>query len=160
MPDNVGYTPGSGAKVASREVSYSAETVQAQAVGLVTFDGSDDAKTVADVNSSNPLPIAAYGELVEAIESMRFAINQLTKSIGFALPNTSGQPIMEVRQATAANFAATVAGTVTANIGTGTLTALTTLTNQSQIGGFNANDQLPALMNANAGSLRRNISVT
>lgn len=160
MPDNVGYTAGSGVNIASREVSYSGQTAQAQVVGLATFAGADDAKTVADVSDSNPLPIAAYGELVEAIESMRFAINQLTKSIGFALPNASGQPVMEVRQATAANLNATVAGTVTANIGTGTLTALTTLTNQSQVGGFNANDQLPALMNANAGSLRRNISVT
>jgi hypothetical protein len=153
MADNVGYTPGSGAKVASREVSYSGETVQAQAVGLVTFAGSDDAKTVADVSALNPLPIAAYGELVEALESMRFAINQLTKSIGFALPNASGQPIMEVRQATAGNL--NVTATVSGTIGT-----VTTLTNQAQIGGFNANDQLPALMNANAGSLRRNISVT
>ena len=160
MPDNVGYTAGSGTKIASREVSYSGETAQSQAVGLVTFSGSDDAKTASDVDASNPLPVAAYGELIEAIEAMRFAINQLTKSIGFAMPNTSGQPIMEVRQATAANLNATVAGTVTANIGTGTLTALTTLTNQSQVGGFNANDQIPAMMNANAGSLRRNISVT
>lgn len=156
MPDNVGYTPGSGAKIASRDVTYSGESALAQAVGLVTFSGSDDAKTASDVDSSNPLPVAAYGELIEAIESMRFAINQLTKSIGFALPNTSGQPIVEVRQATAGNLNATVSGTV--NVGT--TTTVTTLTNQSQIGGFNANDQIPALMHMQADSLRRNISVT
>lgn len=57
MPDNVGYTPGSGASVAAREVTYSGDVVKAQAVGLVTFAGSDDAKTVSDVDSSNPLPI-------------------------------------------------------------------------------------------------------
>lgn len=57
MPDNVGYTAGSGTKIASREVSYSGETAQSQAVGLVTFSGSDDAKTASDVDSSNPLPV-------------------------------------------------------------------------------------------------------
>jgi hypothetical protein len=73
---------------------------------------------------------------------------------------------MEVRQATGSNLnvtvsgTATVGGTVTANIGTGTLTALTTLTNQTQIGGFNANDQIPALMHMQADNLRRNITVT
>ena len=153
MADNTGYTPGSGVNIASREVSYSGQTAQAQVVGLATFSGNDDAKTIADVSESNPLPIAGYGELVEVLESMRFAINQLTRSIGFALPNASGQPIMEVRQATAGNL--NVTATVSGTIGT-----VTTLTNQAQIGGLNANDQLPALMNANAGSLRRNISVT
>lgn len=156
MPDNIGYTPGSGSKVASREVAYSGETVHAQAVGLVTFTGADDAKTVADVSESNPVPVAVYGELIEAIESMRFAIAQLTKSIGFALPNTAGQPIVEARQSTAGNLNATVTGTV--NVGTATI--LNTLANQTQIGGFNANDQIPALMHLQADGLRQNISVT
>lgn len=156
MPDNVGYTAGSGVNIASREVSYSGQTAQAQVVGLATFAGADDAKTIADVSELNPLPIAAYGELIEAIESMRFAINQLTKSIGFALPNTSGQPIMEVRQAAAGNLNATVTGTVNVL----TTTTVSTVTNQSQIGGFNANDQIPALMHMQADNLRRNISVT
>lgn len=57
MADNVAITPGSGAKAASREVSYSGETAQAQVVGLVTFAGADDAKTVADVGADNPLPV-------------------------------------------------------------------------------------------------------
>lgn len=158
MPDNVGYTAGSGTKITSREVSYSGETAQSQAVGLVTFSGSDDAKTATDVSESNPVPIAAYGELIEAIESMRFAINQLTKSIGFALPNTSGQPIIEVRQATAANCNMNANQAGTWNIGT--VTTLTTMSNQTQIGGWNANDQIPALMHMQADNLRRNISVT
>ena len=59
MADNVGYTPGSGEKVASRDVTYSGEVVKAQAVGLVTFEGADDAKTVQDVGLSNPLPMVA-----------------------------------------------------------------------------------------------------
>ena len=155
MADNVGYTPGTGAKVATREVTYSGEAAQAQAVGLVTFDGADDAKTATDVSTSNPLPIAAYGELVEVLEAIRFGIAALNRSIGAALPGVAGFPIMEVRQATAANLA------VTASIAaTQTLTTVSTLTNQAQIGGFAANDQIPAFMHLQADNLRRNISVT
>jgi|688.fasta_scaffold07497_26 hypothetical protein len=57
MADNVGITPGSGAKAASREVTYSGETAQVQVVGLATFAGADDAKTVADVSANNPMPV-------------------------------------------------------------------------------------------------------
>jgi hypothetical protein len=155
MADNVGYTPGAGSKVAARDVTYSGEAALAQAVGLVTFAGEDDAKTAADVSQANPLPMAAYGELIEA---MRTAINSLTKTIGYALPNLQGQPIFEARQATAANLNVTASGTVTANQG-GTWN-ITTLTNQSQIGGFAANDEIPALMHLQVDGLRRNISVT
>ena len=158
MADNLGYTPGTGAKVATRDVTYSGEAAQAQAVGLVTFAGADDAKTATDVSEANPLPMAAYGELIEAVEAMRMAINALTKTIGYALPNLQGQPIFEARQATAANLNVTASGTVTANQG-GTWN-ITTLTNQSQIGGFAANDEIPALMHLQVDGLRRNISVT
>lgn len=56
MADNVAITPGSGAKAASREVSYSGETAQMQVVALATVAGADDAKTVADVSEATPLP--------------------------------------------------------------------------------------------------------
>ncbi|MFN8996332.1 MAG: hypothetical protein ACK5X3_22065, partial [Pseudomonadota bacterium] len=80
--DNVGYTPGSGAKVATREVSYSGELAHLQVAGLATVSGADDDKIAVDVSEANPMPVAAYGELIEAIESMRFAIGALTKTIG------------------------------------------------------------------------------
>jgi hypothetical protein len=156
--DNV-TLPATGTKVATRGVTYSGEEAAMQVVGLATLTGPDDDKSPSDISASNPLPIAAYGELIEAIEAMRFAVNALTKTIGFALPNALGQPIMEVRQATAGNLNATVGGTVTANIGTGTLSAVTTLSNQAQIGGFAANDKIPALMHMQTDTLRRNITV-
>ena len=62
MADNLGYTPGTGAKVATRDVTYSGEAAQAQAVGLVTFAGADDAKTATDVTSSNPLPVTVSNQ--------------------------------------------------------------------------------------------------
>lgn len=158
MVDNVGYTPGSGATVAAREVLYSGDTVKAQVVGLATFAGADDAKTIADVSADAPLPVAAYGELIEAIEAMRFAIAALTKTIGFALPNALGQPIMEVRQATAANLQVTVNGTVAAT--QSATWNISGLTNQTSMGGVAANDQIPALMHLQADGLRANITVT
>ena len=156
MADNVGYTPGVGALVASREVEYSGDTTKMQVVGLATLSGPNDAKVPLDLSDDNPMPVAAYGELIEAIEAMRMAIGALTKTIGYALPNTLGQPIMEVRQATASNLQVTV-GSIA---GGQTIATVSTLTNQTQIGGFNANDQIPALMHMQADSLRRNISVT
>ena len=148
MADNVGYTPGSGATVAADEIGGVLH--QRVKVGI----GADG--TAVDVSDANPMPMAAYGELIEAIEAMRFAINTLTKTIGFALPNVQGQPIMEARQATAANLIMTV-GSIA---GGQTLATVSTLTNQTQIGGFAANDQIPALMHLQADSLRRNISVS
>lgn len=162
MADNVGYTAGSGTLIASREVPYSGDTANMQVVGLATVTGPNDAKTATDVSETAPLPVAAYGELIEAIESMRMAVNALTKSIGYALPNAQGQPITEARQATAANLnvTATISGTPATTISSGTVTTVSTLTNQSQIGGFSANDQIPALMHLQADNLRSNIGVS
>ena len=149
MADNVGYTPGAGATIAADDIGG----VLHQRIKLgIGADG-----TAVDVSSANPMPVnASNGELVEALEALRMATNSLTKSIGYALPNLQGQPIMEVRQATAANLQVTV-GSIA---GGQTLSTVSTLTNQAQIGGFAANDQIPALMRLQADSLRRNISVS
>jgi hypothetical protein len=147
MADNV-TLPGTGEVVATDDIGG----VQYQQMKLV--DSTPNSTTPVGTDS-NPLPVnASYGELVEALEALRIATSSLTKSIGFALPNLQGQPIMEARQATAANLNATVSGNLT------TITTVSTLTNQAQMGGFASNDQIPALMHLQADSLRRNISVT
>jgi hypothetical protein len=147
MPDHVGYTPGTGATIAADDIGGNLF----QRVKLIHgADGIND----GDVSSANGLPVQGVGELIEAIEAMRFAINTLTKTIGYALPNASGFPIMEARSPTAGNFNVTL-GSTTISSGT-----VTTLTNQSQLGGFATNDQIPALMKMQADNLRRNISVT
>lgn len=147
----VSITPGSGEDVAVDDIAG----VNFQRVKLV-----HGAEGVADnVSEAAPLPVdASFGELIEVMESLRFAVSALAKNVGAALPGAAGFPIMEVRQATAANLNVTASGTVTANQG-GTWN-ITTLTNQSQLGGFSANDQIPALMHLQADNLRRNISVT
>jgi hypothetical protein len=147
MSDNIGYTPGSGATVAADNIGG----VLHQRVKISV--GADGA--AADASESNPLPVTAVAELMEAIEALRFAVASLTKTIGFALPNALGQPIFEARQATAANLQMTATQGGTWNIGT-----VTALTNQAQIGGFAANDVLPSFLAMGASNIRRNITVT
>ncbi|MFN8992334.1 MAG: hypothetical protein ACK5X3_01490 [Pseudomonadota bacterium] len=147
MSDNVGYTPGSGATVAADNIGGALHQRVKISVGA---DG-----TAADASADNPVPVTAVAELMEAIEALRFAVARLTKTIGFALPNALGQPIFEARQATAANLQMTATQGGTWNFAT-----LTSLTNQAQIGGFAANDVLPAFFAMRTQNLRRNITVT
>jgi hypothetical protein len=49
MADNVGYTPGTGASVASDEVTYSGDTTLVQVVRLVHVTGSEGSKTVGEL---------------------------------------------------------------------------------------------------------------
>ena len=94
--------------------------------------------------------LTGSGELVQAIEALRIATASLTRTVGMALPNAQGFPMVEVRQATAGNLNATVSS----------VTTVSTVTNQAQVGGYSANDQVPALMHLQADNLRRNISAS
>ena len=148
MADNVAITPGSGAIAAADDIGG----VLYQRVKV--SHGADGSAT--DTSVSNPLPVAAYGELIEAIEAMRMAVQALTRTIGLVTVDpATGRLRAEVVQATAASLLATVS--IASNQ---TLTTLGTLSNQTQMGGFNAQDQIPALMRISADNLRRNISVT
>lgn len=74
MPDNLGYTQGAGAEVATREVTYSGEVAHAQAVGLVTLTGPDDLKSATDVSADNPLP-----SLVERTDNLLAMLSRIVK---------------------------------------------------------------------------------
>jgi hypothetical protein len=138
MADNVGYTPGSGATVAADEIGG----VLHQRIKL----GIGDDGVAVDVSESNPMPVTlTQGEVVEALEAMRMAIQSLTRSVGQAMPDTAGRLRVNVEA-----FSATIAA----------ITTLATLTNQTQVGGNPAFEQIPALMRLGADSLRRNVSVT
>jgi hypothetical protein len=139
MTDFVGYTPGTGENVAVDRIDGLLHQRVKIGIGV---DG-----TAVDVSESNPMPINAVGELIEAVEAMRLAIQSLTRSMGQAMPDTAGR--------------------LRVNVETGALTAslaaaqtLATLTNQTQVGGNPAFEQIPALMRLGADSLRRNVSVT
>ena len=146
MADNTTYTAGSGTIIAADDVGG----VLYQRV-KPTF-GIDGEAT--DVSSTNPLPaIIATGELLEAIEAMRMAINSLTKTIGGSYPDTAGRLRVALDSITAALTLATVT-TV------GTVTTVSTLSNQTSIGGLSAAPQVPSLMLLTGDNLRRNINVT
>jgi hypothetical protein len=145
MADNVGYTPGTGATVAADEISGVLH--QRVKIGVGT-DG-----VAVDVSQENPMPVAAYGELIEAIEALRMAVQALTRSgLGQSMPDTAGRLRVLVEQPTAGNLLGTfsIAGGQT----------LATLTNQTQIGGLAATEQIPSLMRLGADASRNNIIVT
>jgi len=145
MADNVGYTPGTGATVAADEISGVLH--QRVKIGVGT-DG-----VAVDVSEQNPMPMAAYGELIEAIEALRMAVQALTRSgLGQSMPDTAGRLRVLVEQPTAGNLQGTfsIAGGQT----------LATLTNQTQIGGLAATEQIPSLMRLGADASRNNIIVT
>jgi hypothetical protein len=158
MADNVAITPGSGAKAASREVSYSGETAQMQVVALATVAGADDAKTVSDVSEATPLPVAGYGELIETLQAIRMAIHSLVRSIGMVAVDSGGR--LRTSTENTAGTSVNINGSIVASVSNATVTTVSTVTNQSQVGGFAAQDQIPALMHLQADGLRANISVT
>ena len=145
MADNVGYTPGSGATIAADEIAGVLH--QRVKVGI----GGDGEAT--DISASNPMPVAAYGELIEAIEAMRMAIVSLQKSIGMAQVNPlTGRMLVEIGASTNTQ---TVTGTIAA-----TQSGTWNITNLATIGGQAANSAIPAFERGTADNLRRNIIVT
>jgi hypothetical protein len=149
MPDNIGYTPGSGATVAADEISG----VLHQRVKI----GVGEDGVAQDVSLTNPMPIQALGELMEAIEAMRMAIQALTRTIGMAQVN----PLTGSMFVDGSRVTQPVSGTVTA---TGTIAATQSgtwnITNLATIGGVAANSQVQSFERMAADNLRRNITVT
>jgi hypothetical protein len=157
MADNTTLNPGaSGDVIAADELvtlnggASSGVKVQRIKVGY-GIDGD-----LTDVSVANPLPIAAYGELIEAIEAMRMAVQSLTRTMGQMQPDTAARMRVALDSITAGLTLPTV-NTVNA---VGTITSLATLTNQTSIGGLSATEQIPSLMRLGADSARRNISVS
>ena len=142
MADNTTLNPGTGGDV-----------IASDDIGGIKFQRVKPAWGVdgsaVDTSEASPLPVAAYGELIEAIEAMRFAMQSLTRSIGQMLPDTANRMRVNIE-----------AGTLPTVTTVGTVTTMATLTNQTQIGGLAATEQIPSLMRLGADSLRRNISVT
>lgn len=152
MADNIGYTPGAGATIAADDIGGVLH--QRVKVGI----GGDGVAT--DISTANPMPVTApnalttqeTGEVVEALEALRMAIQSLNKTVGQVLPDATGR--MRVNIETGSNVAISTLPTL------GTVTTVSTVSNQTQIGGIIAVDQVPALMCIAAQGLRRNITVT
>jgi hypothetical protein len=137
MADNIGYTPGTGATVAADEIGG----VLHQRVKIgVGADG-----TAVDVSEANPLPMAAYGELIEAIEALRFTLASLSRTLNASIPDASGRQRVNAE---------------TAVLASGTLTTCSTVTSVSQIGAIDARTVVNDLNKFAADSLRRNIATS
>ena len=150
---SLGYTEGSGRNFATLRDAGNVDHQKA----LVEFQGADTEPV--KVSAASPMPVEAYGELVDAIEAMRMAVQSMTRTIGLMQPDTAARMRVALDSITAGLTLATIT-TVSTVTTCSTVTTVSTLTNQSQLGGFAAQDQVPALMRAAADNLRRNISVT
>jgi hypothetical protein len=143
MPDNVAYTPGSGATIAADDIGG----VLYQRVKVT--HGVDG--VAHETSDSNPYPIKAMGELIEAIEAMRMAIQSLSRTMGLAQVNPlTGRMLVD-----GAGVTQPVSGSVSA-----TQSGAWNITNLATIGGQSANSQIPSFERMTADNLRRNISVT
>jgi len=135
MADNVGYTPGS--------------TVAADDIGGVLYQrvkpaiGADGSAT--DISDANPMPIAAYGELVEAIEALRMTCHSILRT----MPQLNNQ--LQVRIS---------ADAVTTISNVTTVSTVTTVSNISQLGSIDASNVVLGVLRISAENLRRNITVT
>jgi acetyl-CoA carboxylase carboxyltransferase component len=124
MADNVTLPAASG-KAASREVTYSGETAQAQAVGLVTFAGADDAKTAVDVSVDAPLPVGA--QRVEDLLVMMARVVKLLESNAVVDQQQRQRITLDAIAGSLTLGTVTTVGTVTGVSTVSTVAAQTTL---------------------------------
>jgi hypothetical protein len=80
-------------------------------------------------------------EILEVLQAIRRGINQIAANIGTTIPDTAGR--LRVNMETGA-----------------TLATVTTLTGQTNMGGYSATPYIPTLINNNASVFRTNIVVT
>ena len=134
MADNVGYTPGSGALVASDEVTYSSDTSLVQLMRPVLVTGTEGSKTVVDLPGDNTngldVDVTRVSGNVTVVQST--AANLKTDA---NITNSS----ITVAQATAGNLNATVTGSVSVS----SLPSL--VAGSAQIGNVNISDGTNAL---------------
>jgi hypothetical protein len=99
------------------------------------------------------VPVAVSGvtgELIEAIEALRMTVGSLSRTIGLSIPDLLGRQRVSID---------VISGGLTLSTIT-TVGTVSTVSNQTQIGGFVAADQIPALMHMSADNIRANIKVT
>ena len=114
MADNLGYTPGTGANVATDDV----DGVQYQRIKLTM---GDDGVNNGDVSANNPMPVSESGPLLTLFSRL---LNLLGSPVGYdkSLQRQRGTVVVE-------------SGTVTTVT---TATTVGTVNNQLAIGGIQA----------------------
>ena len=141
-------TDGTGALFVSRDDGTTVTYFNLNTNAVYTPVGTIKAAGLTDAQlRAAPVPVAVNdvtGELIEAIEALRMTVGSLSRTIGLSIPDLLGRQRISV-DAMSSGL---------------TLSTVSTLSNQTQIGGFVAADQIPALMHMSADNLRRNITVT
>jgi hypothetical protein len=117
MADNVGYTPGAGATVAADDIGG---ILYQRVKPVVGDDGS-----ATDVSATNPMPVAAYGELIEAIEALRMAVGVLARNMASLTPDHLGA----IKTRVMSGDLSTVGTITTVNV-CSTVSAITTIGNK------------------------------
>jgi len=156
MADNVGYTPGSGATVAADEIGG----VLYQRVKPVTgLDG-----TAVDVSATNPMPMAAYGELIEAVEALRMAISAIARNMPIPDSGHRVRAILDTNtniQNVNGSVASVSSVSSVSNITTvATVTTCSSLTNVANVGNIGAYAIAASILFSGASQLRNNITVS
>lgn len=145
MADNVGYTPGSGATVAADDIGG----ILYQRVKPVTGDDG----TATDVSATNPMPVAAYGELMETLQSIRMFLRSLQAGLGQVYSDGVGRMRVNLEAGTLATVSTvSTVTTISASTLTSYSPALSNTGNTSQV--------LPSLSAISVGDLRSNIVVS
>ena len=126
--------------------------VTTSSTDTVAVTGSVDIATLPVIaTEANPLPVSVSDEVLEALGAMRVAIDVLASQSSRFMPDTSARNRVNVETGTIAVSSLPTLATVT---------SVTAVANQTNIGGIAANPQIPSLMMLTADNLRRNITVS
>jgi len=142
MADNVGYTPGAGATVAADEIGGILFQRVKPSVGV---DG-----TAVDVSADNPMPAQVTGEMLEAIEALRMAVQSLNRTAAMMTVDAG----YRIRTVLDSNSSGVGIGTVSS------VTAVTTVSELSRFGASQVTDIPNNISHISADGLRRNITVS
>lgn len=138
MADNA-TLPATGAVIAADEIGG------ALYQRVKPVHGADGSAT--DTSEANPFPVQMLGEALEALEACRMFLQALSRTVGQVLPDTAGRQRVLI-------------DAISASLTLATVTSVTTLANQTNIGGIAAVEQIPSLMRIASGCTRQQISVT
>lgn len=153
FPRNILADPAGNDITPASEATLAALNVIATAVQSAM--DAINAKTTAVNTGAIAGTVDVSGELVEAIQALRMTVQSLSRSIGLLVPDTAGRmrAVIETGSTVSVSALPTLAAVTT-------VATVSALTNQVNVGGYAANDMIPAVLNIGAGNLRNNILVT
>jgi hypothetical protein len=149
MPDNVGYTPGSGAIIAADEIGGA---LYQRVKPVVGADG-----VATDVSEANPMPAVA-----DRTDNLLVLLSRIVKLLeSNAVVDSAQRQRVNVDTASYAPFTLTGAGTTAGVLrvtlptdSTGILAGVTTVSNLTTVGGMDREQYINIARNAYANGIR------